>query len=311
MSGAIGNNIHVVDTGFVRPQFDASYLVIEAGRAAFIDSGTNHSVPRLLASLAENGLDEEAVDWVILTHIHLDHAGGAGLLMQQLPNAKLAVHARGARHMIDPAKLIDGARAVYGDEVVARDYGTILPVAEDRLVIPEDGAVLSLAGRKLRILDTPGHARHHFCIWDETSRGWFTGDTFGLCYPEFDLPSGRFVLPTTTPVQFDPDALRQSVARLLAAQPELIYPTHYGAFRQLPEMAALLLRQLDAMVTQALALVNAPDRHQLLIEAFRAIHLGELRAAGWQGSEQLMDQVLAIDLELNAQGVAIWLDKPA
>ncbi len=111
---SLAHGIGVVDTGFHRPLFDAAYLIVERGRVAFIDTGTNHAVPRLLAALAAAGLERDAVDFVIPTHVHLDHAGGAGLLMQQLPRARLVVHPRGARHMIDPAHLMKGATEVYG-----------------------------------------------------------------------------------------------------------------------------------------------------------------------------------------------------
>ena len=116
----LAHGVHVIDTGFHRPRFDASFLMVEDGRAAFVDTGTNHSVPRLLEALAATGLARDAVDFVIATHVHLDHAGGVGLLMQQLPAAQLVVHPRGARHLIEPSALVDGARAVYGAEEVAR-----------------------------------------------------------------------------------------------------------------------------------------------------------------------------------------------
>ena len=168
----IDHGIQVIDTGFHRPLFDASYLIVERGRAAFVDCGTNHSVPRLLAALAGCGLPVEAVDYVIATHVHLDHAGGAGLLMQQLPAATLVVHPLGAPHLIDPARLMASARGVYGDEEVARSYGELVPVAPQRVLRTEDGMTIDFAGRPLTFLDTPGHARHHHCIWDERSRGF-------------------------------------------------------------------------------------------------------------------------------------------
>jgi glyoxylase-like metal-dependent hydrolase (beta-lactamase superfamily II) len=116
----LGDGIHAVDTGFHRPRFDAAYLIVEGGRAAFIDTGTNHAVPRLLGTLAELGLAPEDVDYVIPTHVHLDHAGGAGLLMQSLPRATMLVHPRGARHMVDPLALYLSAQAVYGAEEIQR-----------------------------------------------------------------------------------------------------------------------------------------------------------------------------------------------
>ena len=127
----LDHGISVVDTGFVRPRFDASFLIVENGRAAFVDTGPNSAVPRLLAALEAHGLERDAVDYVIPTHVHLDHAGGAGLLMRELPQAKLVVHPRGARHLIDPSVLMEGVRAVYGAEVAARDYGELVPIPAD------------------------------------------------------------------------------------------------------------------------------------------------------------------------------------
>ncbi|HET7795523.1 MAG TPA: MBL fold metallo-hydrolase, partial [Rhizobacter sp.] len=183
------HDIHVIDTGFHRPNFDAAYLLTHQGRAAFIDTGTSHSLPRLLQALNAAGLAAEAVDWVIPTHVHLDHAGGAGALMQALPRARLLIHPRGERHMVDPRALIAGASAVYGAEEVQRSYGTVVPVPQERVVVSVDGMTVhvgDVGGRPLQVLHTPGHAKHHHCIWDAASRGFFTGDTFGLSYREFD-----------------------------------------------------------------------------------------------------------------------------
>lgn len=301
--------IHIIDTGFHRPRFDASYLMVERGRAAFIDTGTNHSVPRLLAALEALGLRRESVDMVIATHVHLDHAGGAGRLMRELPAARLVVHPRGARHLIDPAQLMAGARAVYGDDEVARSYGDVLPVPAERVVSPDDGMTLDLAGRTLRFLDTPGHARHHHCIWDERSRGVFTGDTFGLSYREFDTEQGAYILPTTTPVQFEPEALRRSLQRLLALQPEQMFLTHYGAVRGVGRLAAQLLEQLDAVVALGHAVARRPDRDSALRQGLTQIYLERVRAHGCTLSDAQAIELLAMDIELNAQGMAVWLDR--
>ena len=196
----MANGIHTIDTGFQRPHFDAAYLVVENGRGAFVDCGTNHSVPAMLRALADAGLEPVSVDWLILTHVHLDHAGGAGELMSKLPNARLVVHPRGARHMIDPSQLVAGAAAVYGDAEMQRSYGMIRAVPAQRVVEARDGHVIDLAGRELVCVETPGHARHHNAVWDERSRSFFTGDTFGLSYREFDTDKGAFIVPTTSPV---------------------------------------------------------------------------------------------------------------
>lgn len=301
--------IVAIDTGFVRPRFDASYLIVENGRAAFVDTGPNNAIPRLLAVLQAQGLEPSDVDYVIPTHVHLDHAGGAGLLMQQVPNARLLIHPRGARHMIDPSALMEGVRGVYGREVADRDYGELVPVPEHRVVTTSDGMVVELAGRPLRFMDTPGHAKHHHCIWDEASRGWFSGDTFGIAYPELHTPKGPYVLPATAPVQFDREALHGSVARLLNVAPIYMYLTHYGAVTHPEQLAVQLLAQVDAMASTARALANESNRHEKLKSAFAEIYMEELRRCGSTQPESFLRDILATDVELNAQGLGAWLNK--
>jgi len=306
---ALAHGIHIIDTGFHRPAFDASYLIVENGRGAFVDTGPNDSVPRLLAALATVGLGRDAVELVIATHVHLDHAGGVGLLMQQLPAAQLVVHPQGAPHLIDPSRLTNSARTVYGDAEVARTYGEVIGVPAGRVLRTTDGVTIALAGRPLQFLDTPGHARHHHCIWDARSRGFFTGDTFGLSYREFDTAKGAWLMPTTTPVQFEPEPLRRSIQRMLAYAPECLYLTHFGRVTEVPRLADLLLTQLDAMVALARSLPDDERRHAALVEGLLAIHLTSLRAHGCTLSDAQVRDLLALDLELNAQGLAVWLNR--
>jgi glyoxylase-like metal-dependent hydrolase (beta-lactamase superfamily II) len=307
---ALPHGIHVIDTGFHRPLFDAAYLIVEDGRAAFVDTGTNFAVPRLLAALDDLGLAPAAVDFVIPTHVHLDHAGGTGLLMQALPAATLLVHPRGARHMVDPQALYQGALAVYGQAVMDREYGQLVPVPAARVRSPDDGETIHLAGRPLLFIDTPGHARHHHCIWDARSAGWFTGDTFGLSYRETDSAAGAWVLPTSSPVQFDPAQLRHSIARLMAQQPQQMYLTHFGAVHDVERLAPLLLTQVDAMVTLAEGLRNAPDRHAALKTGLQAQARQQLQRHGVADADAALAS-LALDIELNAQGLGVWLDRDA
>jgi glyoxylase-like metal-dependent hydrolase (beta-lactamase superfamily II) len=307
------HGVHVIDTGFQRPRFDASYLIVERGRAAFVDTGTNHAVPRLLAALAHVGLAPQAVDWLIATHVHLDHAGGAGLLLQSLPKARLVVHPRGARHLIDPAALVAGATAVYGAGAMARAYGPVVGVDAARVLATHDAMTLDLAGRPLEFIDTPGHARHHHCVWDAASRGWFSGDTFGLSYREFDTAQGAFIMPTSTPVQFEPDALHASIERLLARRPERMYVTHYGSIGSdvddVARLGALLREQIDAMVGIGRAAPAGAGRHAALKRELAALYLQRLGEHGCALDAARLLELLAIDIELNAQGLAAWLDR--
>jgi glyoxylase-like metal-dependent hydrolase (beta-lactamase superfamily II) len=310
----LGHGIYAIDTGFQRPRFDAAFLIVENGRAAFIDTGTNHSVPRLLASLAALGLTPDAVDWVIPTHVHLDHAGGVGLLMQSLPNARVLVHPRGLRHMVNPRALWLSARAVYGEEEMQRSYGKLVPVPAERADASHDEQVLMLAGRPLRFIDSPGHAKHHHAIWDERSRSWFTGDTFGLSYRAFDVDGRAWILPTSTPVQFEPEPLKATVARLLAAEPVAMQVTHYGRIggnvEEVKRLAALMLDQVNEMVALAESLRHDPDRHEKLKAGLLAGYLARLRTHGHAAGADSAEW-LALDAELNAQGLECWLDRPA
>lgn len=310
----LGHGIYAIDTGFQRPRFDAAFLMVEDGRAAFIDTGTNHAVPRLLAALAALGLSTDAVDWVIPTHVHLDHAGGVGLLTQALPQARVLVHPRGLRHMVDPKALWLGALAVYGDEEMQRSYGKLVPVPAERAEASHDEQVIHLAGRPLRLIDTPGHAKHHHAIWDARSHSWFTGDTFGLSYRAFDVDGRAWILPTSTPVQFEPEVLKATVARLLAAEPLAMLVTHYGriggSVAEVQRLAADMLAQVDEMVALAESVRSAPDRHERLKAALLAGYLARLRAHGHPAGADAADW-LALDAELNAQGLEVMLDRAA
>jgi glyoxylase-like metal-dependent hydrolase (beta-lactamase superfamily II) len=306
---AVTHGIHTIDTGFVRPRFDAAYLVVESGRGAFIDCGTNFAVPRMLAALDEAGISAAEVDWLILTHVHLDHAGGAGELIARLPNAQLVVHPRGARHMIDPSVLWAGASAVYGEAVMEQTYGRLRPIAADRVIETPDGHVVELAGRPLRCIDTPGHAKHHLTVYDERANACFTGDVFGLSYRDFDTANGPFILPTTSPVQFDPPALHASIERLLALQPDAMYLTHYGRVEDVERLAADLHVQIDAMVDLAHAAHGKPDRHAVLMESLTDLYAARAAAHGWRHGREALRQLLGMDIELNAQGLEVWLDR--
>ncbi len=303
------HGIHTIDTGFHRPRFDASHLIVEHGRAAFVDVGTNHSVPRLLAALAAQGLAPAAVEYVILTHVHLDHAGGAGALLRHLPNARVVVHPRGVRHMVDPTQLLAGASAVYGTEEVRRSYGDLVPIPPERIDTAHDGHVVTLAGRELVCLDTPGHARHHLSVWDERSRAFFPGDTFGLSYREFDSARGAFVLPTTTPVQFEPEALHASIERMLEYRPRQMFLTHYGRVTEPARLAAELHEQIEAMVAIARAHAGDPQRHARLTADLAHLYTSRARAHGCDLDAARVRELLAMDIELNAQGLAVWLDR--
>lgn len=305
----LNDGIFAVDTEYLRPLQDASHLIVEGGRAAFVDTGTNNSVPLLLDALAQQGLDAAAVDYVFLTHVHLDHAGGAGLLMQKLPRARCVLHPRGAPHMVDPARLVAGTIGVYGAERTREMYGDIVPIDEARVVVAGDEDRFDLNGRKLQALHTEGHARHHYVLVDPASRGVFTGDSFGISYRECDTENGEFIYPTTTPAGFDPDQAHQAVDRIMACKPENLYLTHYSRVRELDRLAADMHAGIDAFVEIALRHKDDADRGARIRQAMDDHLSSRLIAHGFKGDRDAIWSVLEIDIVLNAQGLVSWLER--
>jgi glyoxylase-like metal-dependent hydrolase (beta-lactamase superfamily II) len=303
-------DIVTLDAEYVRPGLAAVHLIIEQGHAALIDTGTHTAVPHVLAALAERGIPPENVDYVIVTHVHLDHAGAAGHFLAACPNAKLVVHPRGAAHMIDPARLVQGSMAVYGEQAFRDLYGDIVPVPAARVIQADDGDALDFKGRRLEFIDTPGHARHHYCIHDIASNSLFTGDTFGISYREFDVDGRPFIFPTTTPVQFEPAALHASIDRLLARNAEAAYLTHFGRVEQLAILAPALHELIDAYVALARGVAGTgAARLDALKRAMGELLLSRLRAHGCMLDEAVCRDLLANDVDLNSQGLLVWLDR--
>lgn len=301
--------IIAVDSGMVRPQMAACYLLETDAALAVVETGNSRSADRMLSVLAHRGRRREEVSHVIVTHVHLDHAGGAGHLMQHLPNATLVVHPRGARHMIDPSRLEASARAVYGDEEYEAQHGALAPVPEERVLVMEDGGSLSVGRRTLQFLDTPGHARHHFCVWDEHTQGWFSGDTFGISYRELDTVAGPFIFPTTTPVQFDPPALVSSIGKLMERRPRNIYLTHFGRVTQTERLAGELIEAIARFAAWGESFDGREDRRTRIECAMMDWLIDGARAHGVRLEDEELREVFRNDVDLNTQGIECWLDK--
>lgn len=303
------DGITAIDVDYVRPRLAASQLVVDHGRAAFVDTGTTRSIGNLLAAMAARGVEPAQVDWVLTTHVHLDHAGGAGALMRHLPNARCVVHPRGARHLIDPAKLIAGSIAVYGEARYRELYGDIVPVPEERILVPADGERITLGARTLELIHTPGHALHHYCVVDLDHRRVFPGDNFGISYREFDVGGREFIFPTTTPVHFDPEAMRASIDRLMCYQPVAMYLTHYGEVRDVTRLAAELKDRVSAFVQLARNYAAVPARTATLRAGMFTLLSAWLDAHGYEGDAGERHRLLDDDVELNTQGIEVWLDR--
>ena len=306
------HGITTIDAQYIRPGIASLQLLVEHGHAAFIDTGTSKSLSGVAAVLAAKGIPHAKVDYVIPTHVHLDHAGGSGAMMQAFPNAKLIVHPRGARHMIDPTRLWQGTVDVYGEEAARKLYGEVIPVEEHRVIMAGDQFELDFQGRRLIFLDTPGHARHHFCVVDSEHGIIFSGDTMGISYRMFDGPNGPFVFPTSSPVQFEPDQLHRSIDRLMATGPNFIFMTHFGRIEASAGVADALHRQIRGFVSIATSLSDPGSALGEPSELRRRIAdymLEEARLHGVPLSETQIQAGLSMDAGLNADGIAVWLSR--
>ncbi len=303
------HGISAIDAEYYRPRFAAIHLIVEGGTVALVDTGTSFSVPGVIETLCQRNLAPESVAYVFLTHVHLDHAGGAGEFMHRFPNAKLVVHPRGARHMVDPTRLIESAMAVYGEAEFRHMYGEIRPVEASRIIEASDRFSIELNGRSLLFLDTPGHARHHYCIFDEQSRSFFTGDTFGISYREFDVDGMEFVFPTTTPMQFDPVAAHISLDRLMSYDPLYAFLTHYSRIGNLIRHASVMHDLIDAYVTIARKNRNhASDGHVLLVRELGELLLQRITIHGCTLPQEKICDLLSMDVDINARGLECWLE---
>jgi glyoxylase-like metal-dependent hydrolase (beta-lactamase superfamily II) len=289
-----------------RPRTIAAYLRVANGECAFVETGTAHAVPRFLDALSSRGLRVEDVRYIVPTHAHLDHAGGAGALLARCPNATLLAHPRAARNLIDPEKLIRSATIVYGEAMFRKLYGAIEPIPSHRVRVLEDGDAFELGGATLRVHHTLGHAKHHFVVDDPAIETVFTGDTFGLVYPQ--LQRGvRFALATTSPIDFDPAEARKSLDRVLALGERAACLTHFDEVRDLDEVA----RQVRAWVDRSEAWLDreaATDDPVDVMTKRIAASLREAIAAdaNARGLALTRDdwELLDIDVDLNAQGIA-------
>jgi len=299
-----GHGIYMLDALYVKPDIASIYLIQQKDSVVIVETGTSHSVERIKAALDEIGLKFKDVSYIIPTHVHLDHAGGAGELMRLCKNANLIIHPKGARHMVDPNKLIAGTIEVYGEQKFKLLYGRVVPIEKHRVIEAADSFILNINGRILKFLDTPGHARHHFCVWDEESKTMFTGDTFGVSYREFDTKDNILVFPTTTPVQFEPDKLLSSIDLIMSYKPDNIALTHFSMIKPEKKVVKQLKDGVMHMSSIAKEQFGQADSKEKIKQKISSYLLGQLDAGK---DKNFCLEKLENDLELNAQGLMVWM----
>jgi glyoxylase-like metal-dependent hydrolase (beta-lactamase superfamily II) len=254
------------------PHIIATAVLLGPGRAAVIDPGPHTTLTQLTSELRKRGLAVADLTEVLLTHIHLDHAGVTGHLVQQNPRITVFVHERGAPHMVDPSRLLKSAARLYGDDLL-RLWGEVRPVPQANVRSLSGGESLEAGGRTLRVAYTPGHARHHVSYFDEASGVAFVGDTAGV-----RRPPSTYVLPPTPPPDVDVNGWQASVDRILAWHPATLFLTHFGPFDDPPAHLRELLERLQAWVVRARALLKRDDlSDQARCDAFVEAAMLDLR----------------------------------
>ncbi len=304
--------IITVDCNYVEPGFAASYLLVRGERAMFVECNTNHALPELVKAVHAEGLSLEQVDGLIVTHIHLDHAGGAGLFLKTFPNARLFAHPKAARHAIDPSKLVASATAVYGEEFMQRLYGTILPCPEERVQVLKDGDSLFFQGVELEIRHTRGHANHHLVVFEPLTRTLFTGDSCGVSYPVLNAKHGVVALVSTSPTDFDGEAALATLDWIERLAPAWIAPTHFGMIpkSEHPRMLAMLRDQLRFSMDLLTRIRNEGLSEARTCGLLRAWVSEYFQSQGFRLDERELG-LLDLDLRVNAQGLMYRANLPS
>jgi len=280
----------------------AAYLVQDGGALAVVETGPTSTLPALLGAVRALGRAPEEIAQVLVTHVHLDHAGGAGALLRHAPRATLYAHPRGAPHLLDPSRLLASATRLYGAHM-DRLWGEVAPVPAGRLVALEDGARVEIGGRELVAVDTPGHAVHHHAFHDPAAGLVFTGDVGGI-----RLNGARYVSAPTPPPDIDLGAWLRSLGRLRALEPRRLLPTHFGGVADPAWHLDDLEARLKAWGAWTEARIRDGMRGTALAEAMREQAGADILAATGR-SETANAYEAAVPYPMMAAGLERWWDR--
>ena len=289
----------------------ATGYIIDDEKKVLIETGASPSNPAIHEALETLKIRPEELDAVIVTHIHLDHAGGAGLLLEQCPNAELLVHPKGAQHLIDSSRLEASARQVYGPAFEDL-FAPIKDIPAERVKLMEDNSSYMIGpDRNLNFHHAEGHALHHFVVMDSQTGSLFTGDAAGMCYPLLqEHYNVDLVLPATTPNQYDPEALESFLKQMLQLKPKRICFTHFGCHEDPDWVAKEVLHWLPLFSTQALEHYRQHHRLESLKEFLLENILDVLQQRGVPKDNEALNKLI-FDTDLNAQGIAAYAKRLA
>ncbi|RSK26845.1 MBL fold metallo-hydrolase [Bacillus sp. HMF5848] len=307
------DDIFLIDAYDLKRVGRTGSYVIKDDKITLIETSASPSVPYILEGLKQLNVNPEDISYIIVTHIHLDHAGGCGLLLDHCPNAKVIVHPKGARHLIDPSKLIAGAKMVYGKEF-EKLFSPIIPIQEGQIIVMHDKDTLNIGTRNLIFLDTPGHANHHFSMYDPKSKGIFTGDTVGIFYHETQADNIRLYLPSTSPNQFNPEVMMHSIDKLADLEPSRIYFGHFGMTEDVEETFSQVKSWIPKFVETATSTLatcyDKPLSDQIIAIKNQLLHtVKEYSEVGKLPQAHPIFEILSLDLQVCAMGLIDYLKK--
>jgi glyoxylase-like metal-dependent hydrolase (beta-lactamase superfamily II) len=280
----------------------ASYLLGEDDDLALVEAGPAVTADTLLAGIRAAGHDPAGVRHLLLTHVHLDHAAGAGTLLDAMPRARVVVHPAGARHLADPSRLLASAARIYGSRMDEL-WGAMLPVPAGRIDVLADGGRVEVGRRTLLALDTPGHAGHHLAFHEPEAGLLFTGDVAGV-----RLPGSTYVRPPTPPPDFEPESWRASIGKLRGAAARMLLPTHFGGFPDADRHLDELQARLDEWTDWARSgRATAAHCDAFAAELRRRGDAGIREAGG--GEEQVRRYEMAVPYGMMADGILRWLSR--
>ncbi|MCB2223912.1 MAG: MBL fold metallo-hydrolase [Actinobacteria bacterium] len=295
----LGHDLYLVDGHMHGEPERLACYVFDTPERVVVECGPSSSLGSLLDALDELGIDDVAT--LAVTHIHLDHAGGAGHFAARYPGARVAVHPAGARHLAEPSRLWASASRVWGEEHMASLWGPMEPIDPERLLVVDEGDRIPLGGgRSIEVMATPGHARHHVVYLDDTTGGAFVGDAVGIAFPH-----GHMVQPVTPPPDFDPVLVTRQLRRLAERDPGFLGFAHYGPEPAVQESLAQAEERLWAWVEWVEAAAAGGGD---LTAAMRAWVLDGYRAEG-HAPEVIEQYDRATFWPMQAAGIARWLDR--
>lgn len=301
-----------IDCHYLRPGKAGVYLIVDKDEAAFVDVNAPGAVPHMLGALSEAGMQPEQVRYLLLTHVHLDHGGGSGAMIEACPNAEVIVHPAGRPHLLEPERLVRGSRMVYGEALFAQVYGEIRGLPPERVREVDDGEEVSVGRRRIACLHTPGHTKHHLCFHDAADGAVYTGDVFGSCYEPHRQGMRPLVFCSNPPTDFDFPKMRAAIDRIESLGPARLGPTHFGFIEDVGGAAGVLRRTVDAM-EGLLEEMWAPDIEDDALEAETldrvfAVAREIYRECGIDSDGEGWD-LMEGDLRMNAQGIAYRVKK--